>query len=113
MLFRFFKNKDIEEFATSLAERFAKRCPPELQDDARQIAVQKREGAMHAMYSELGDLRKRVRLGVFRKAQLANTLKWELKERGYRPDFVNSVVYDMLFQLAGSKKEKSSRDQSR
>lgn len=105
MLFRFFKHKEIEEFAKSLAERFAKRCPPELQDDTRAAAVQKRDGAMSAIYSELGEFRTRVPLGVYRKAELANTLKWELKERGYHSDFVNAVVYDMLFQLARSKKK--------
>ena len=104
MLLRFFKNKEIDDFAKSMAERFAKRCPPDLQDDARPAATQKRDGAMHAVYSELGEFRKRVRLGVFRKALLANTLKWELKERGYKPAFVNTVVYDMLFSLAGKKK---------
>ena len=98
MLFRFFKNKEIEDFARKMAERFATRCPPELQDDKR--GEQKREGAMSAIYNDVGELRKRVRLGVLRKAQLANTLKWELKERGYKKEFVNSVVYDMLFQLA-------------
>jgi len=104
MLFRFLRNKEIEEFATTMADRFVKRCPPDLQDDARPMAAQKRESAMSAIYSELGEFRKRVRLGVYRRAELANTLKWALKERGYKSGFANSVVYDMLIQLASSKK---------
>jgi hypothetical protein len=44
-----------------------------------------------------------VKLGVFRKAALANTLKWELRERGYESGFVKSVVYDLLIRLASSK----------
>ncbi|MEK7403177.1 MAG: hypothetical protein AABZ80_12550 [Gemmatimonadota bacterium] len=105
MVFRFFKNKEIEDFAQSMAEHFAKRCPPNLQDDESPATTHQRDAAMHTIYSELGGFRKRVRLGVFRKALLANTLKWELKERGYKSAFVNAMVYDMLVSLAGSKKK--------
>lgn len=101
MLFGLFKNREVEEAGKAMAERFARRFPPELQDDERPAAMQKREAAMSGIYSEVGDLRKREKLGVFGKATLANTLKWSLKERGYRPDVVKQVVYDMLFHIAG------------
>ncbi|HET9454452.1 MAG TPA: hypothetical protein VFO66_09230 [Gemmatimonadaceae bacterium] len=103
MLFGLFRNREVEEAGKAMAERFAKRFPPELQDDDRPGAAQKRESAMSGIYSEVGDLRKRAKLGVLGKATLANTLKWSLKERGYRPDVIKQVVYDMLFHIAGRK----------
>lgn len=105
MLFGLLRNREMEELGKGMAERFAKRYPADLQDDNRPAAAQKREAAMSAVYSELAQLRKRTKLGVLRKATLANTLKWELKERGFRPDVVNQVVYDILFHLAGKKKD--------
>lgn len=103
MFFGLFRNREIEDAGRAMAERFARRFPPELQDDARPGSAQKRETAMSGIHSEVGDLRKRVKLGVFGKATLANTLKWSLKERGYRPEVVDQVVYDMLFHIAGRK----------
>ena len=101
MLFGLLKSREMEEIGKGIADRFAKRFPAALQDDPR--AEQKRDAAMSAVFSELAQLRKRTKLGVLRKATLANTLKWELKERGYRPDVVSKVVYDILFYLAGKK----------
>lgn len=104
MLFGLLKSREMEEEGRAMAERFAKRYPPALQDDSRPAAAQKRDAAMSAIYSELTQLRKRTKLGVVKKATLANTIKWELKERGYRPEVANQVVYDMLFYLAGKTK---------
>jgi hypothetical protein len=104
MLFRIFKHKEIEDFAKTLADRFAKKCPPELQDETRDGAVQKREAAMTSIHSLVGDFHKRVPLGLYKRAELANSLKWEMKERGYVKTFINAVVYDMLVHLASTRK---------
>jgi hypothetical protein len=104
MLFRFFKHKDIEDFAKSLTERFSKRFPTELAADTSPAAAQKREAAMTSMHSLVADFHKRTPLGLYKRAELANTMKWELKARGYQKDFVNAVVYDMLIELASKKK---------
>ena len=101
MLFGLFKNKEIDAFAKSAAERFAKRCPVAVQDEESVAGESKRAAATRTLYSDVLELHRRTPLGVYRKAYMANSLKWELKERGYKKDFVNSVVYDLLFQLAG------------
>ena len=104
MLFRLFKHKDIEDFAKSLADRYAKRFPPELQDESREGAQHKRDAAMASIHSLVSEFHKRTPLGIYKRAELANSLKWELKERGYQKALVDSIVYDMLIQLASSKK---------
>ena len=65
MLFRLFKHKDIEEFAKSVAERFAKRYAPDLVDDALPANVQKLEAAMSSVHSLVGDFHKRTPLGLY------------------------------------------------
>ena len=104
MLFRFFKHKDIEDFAKSLTERFASRFPPELQASTNPSTAKKREAAMSSVHSLVSEFHKKTPLGIYKRAELANTMKWELKERGYQRDFVNAVVYDMLIELASSRK---------
>ena len=105
MLFGIFKNKEIDAFARNAVDRFAKRCPATLQDEASARGDQSRTAAIRTLHSDVLELRRRMPLGVYRKAYMANSLKWELKERGFRKEFVNSVVYDLLFALAGSQKQ--------
>jgi len=105
MFFGLIRSPEMEDLARTLADRFAKQYPPALQDDARESAAKKRDNAMSAVFSQLAPVRRTTKLGVIRKAVLANTLKWELKERGYRKDVVNAVVYDILFWLVQKGKE--------
>lgn len=99
MLFGLLRNREIEEFGKALAERFAKRCPPEMQDAPEGAWEQKRQSAMGVVYSDVAALQRRTHVGWVRRAIMANTVKWELKERGYRNDLVNSIVLDMLVQM--------------
>jgi hypothetical protein len=103
MLFAFFKNKELDEFAKTAIARFAERCPVAVQAEASVRGDQKREAAIRVLHSDVVRLHKSKPLGVYRKAYMANGLKWEMKERGYAKDFVNAVVYDLLIELAGKK----------
>ena len=103
MFFGLFKNAEVDQAANTMAERFAKRYPADLQTGDKPVRQEKLTAATSSLYSDLNDLRRRVRLGTFRRAQFANTLKWALKDRGYKDEIVNSVVYDLLFYLARPK----------
>jgi hypothetical protein len=39
------------------------------------------------------------KLNFYKRAKLANTLQWKLKEAGYPPDFVRDVVEMVVFNL--------------
>ncbi len=103
MFFRIFRSRDMEDLGARLAERFATRFPADLQQDEGPAAERKREGAISSIYSELGEYRKRGSLGLFRRFALGNAVRVALRQRGYRPEVVRPVVYDMLFFLAGRK----------
>jgi len=43
------------------------------------------------------------RLGIFKKAKLANVLKWKLSELGYSDDFVDRATKELATRLASGK----------
>ena len=40
------------------------------------------------------------KMGIYRKAKLANVFKWRLKEAGYSEDFIEKVTKDLVTRLA-------------
>jgi hypothetical protein len=100
VLFDRFKTKELEEFATGLANDLGRRFPPA--SEARTDA-----GAAHQIKIIVDGLSARAcryhdehKLGVYRKAKLGNTFRWRLKEIGYSEDFVERVTKEIVTRLA-------------
>ena len=82
-----FDTREIEEFATSLANDLGRRFPPA--SEARTDA-----GAKHQIKVILEGLGARAvryqsehKLGIYRKAKLGNVFKWKLRDLGDSEDF--------------------------
>jgi hypothetical protein len=45
------------------------------------------------------DFQREHNLGIYGKARLGNTFKWELKEMGYQNEFVNEATKGLLVSL--------------
>jgi hypothetical protein len=92
--------KDLEEFATALATDLGRRFPPS--SEARTDP-----GVQHQVKVILEGLTARAvryheqhKLGVYRKAKLANVFKWKLTELGYSDDFVERATKQVVTRLA-------------
>jgi hypothetical protein len=99
-LLKIFDTKDLEEFATTLAADLGRRFPPA--SEARTDA-----GATHQIKVILEGLSARAvryhqekKLGVYRKAKLANVFKWKLKEIGYSSGFAERATKEIVTRLA-------------
>ena len=100
MVFKIFGSSKVDEFAKSLAQDIGKRYPPAIANNPEQMISQKRLATIledafvqaHRFNAENG-------LGVFRKAKLGNTFKWELKEMGYDEKFVDMATEGLVVYL--------------
>ena len=95
-----FNTRELEEFATSLANDLGRRFPPA--SEARTDP-----GAKHQIKVILEGLGARAvryqlehNLGVYRKAKLGNVFKWKLKELGYSDNFAELATKDIVTRLA-------------
>ncbi|MFO1325301.1 MAG: hypothetical protein U1F15_14745 [Burkholderiales bacterium] len=92
--------KELEEFSTQLADDLGRRFPPA--SEARTDP-----GAQHQIKVILEGLAARAvryhqqnKLGVYRKAKLANVFKWRLTELGYSKPFVERATKEVATKLA-------------
>jgi hypothetical protein len=99
-LFGLFDTRELDEFATALATDLGRRFPP-----ASEARTDK--GAEHQVKVILGGLAARAvryheqhKLGVYKKAKLANVFKWKLADLGYSKPFVERATKEIVTRLA-------------
>jgi hypothetical protein len=90
----------IEEFANALADDLGRRFPPA--SEARTDP-----GAKHQLNVIIDGLSARAirfhqqqKLGIYKKAKLANVFRWRLTELGYTKPFVEQVTKAVVTRLA-------------
>jgi len=100
MVFRLFGPSKIDEFARSLAQDIAKRYPPAIANNPEQMVSQKRlTTILEDTFTRAYQFNRENRLGMFKKAKLGNTFKWELKEMGYEDRFVDVATEGLVVYL--------------
>lgn len=99
-LLAMFDTKELEAFAIALAEDLGRRFPPK--SEARTDP-----GAKHQLKVILDGLAARAvryhaehKLGVYKKAKLANAFKWKLSEIGYSKAFTDAAAKEIATKLA-------------
>lgn len=92
-LFGSVSSKAVDEFAKSLAQEIAKRYPPALDKGGERKLSQKRLIAiLEDTYNKAVGFTNEHRLGVYKKARLGNTFRWELEELGYSKKFIETTT---------------------
>jgi hypothetical protein len=99
-LFGLIDTTDLEQFAAALATDLQRRFPPA--SEARTDP-----GAKHQVKMILEGLGARAiryqsehKLGIYKKAKLANVFKWKLKDLGYTEEFAEHATKDIVTRLA-------------
>lgn len=99
-LFGSVSGKQVDEFAKLLAQELAKRYPPALEKEGERKLSQKRLTAiLEDTYNKAIDFKKQHKLGVYKKAQLGNTFRWELQEMGYSEKFVETATEGLIVYI--------------
>lgn len=100
MAFKLFgRGREIEQFAAGLARDFAKACPP-AEVRGERNTVKKLAAAIDTACDRAAVFHKDKKLGIYGKAKLGTTFKWELKSLGYSDDFVDELTRSLLLRLA-------------
>jgi len=98
--------RDVDEFAKQLAEMVAKRYPPTLdQAPERRVSANRITKVLEDALAKGGEFSEERRLGVYRKARLANAFKWQLKELGYSTKFVEVATEGLIVYITRSAKK--------
>jgi len=95
-------SKQVDEFAKALARQLAQECPPDpANEDQRPAATPKK------LVATLEDICRKAlafkdqhKLGIYKKARLGNTFRWELAGMGYGKAFVEDVTQRLIVYIA-------------
>ena len=99
-LFGSVSGKQVDEFAKTLAQELAKRYPPALDKGGERRISQKRVTTiLEDTFNRAAEFKKQHRLGVYKKARLGNTFRWELEEMGYSEKFVELATEGLIVYI--------------
>lgn len=106
------RGKDIDEFAAKLGEMVAKRYPPTLdQAKEKRVSANRITKVLEDVCNQAAEYGKANKLGVYKKARLANTFKWQLKELGYSDSFVEVATEAIMVYITDESAKKAQASQ--
>ena len=99
---KWLKGKHIDSFSAELAQEFANRYPLEMAKKKPDKKLEKKLGrALNHVYRRAGEFRRDRRLGVYGTARLGNGFKWQLREMGYRHEFIEEATKGLILSVRG------------
>lgn len=98
--FALFDTTEIEAFATSLAEDLGRRFPPKSEERTDPGATHQIKVILDGLAARAVRYHDENKLGVYKKAKLANVFKWKLAEIGYSKPFIDRATKELATKLA-------------
>jgi hypothetical protein len=101
-LFGSASGEQVDEFAKSLARELAEQCPPQPAEGGGRpdVAPRKLVAVVEEICRKALGFKNQHRLGVYKKARLGNTFRWELSALGYDKSFAEEVTQRLILQIA-------------
>ena len=101
-LFGSVSGKQVDEFAKGLAQEIAKRYPPTMDKGSgeRKISQRRLTNILEEALNKAADFRRQHKLGVYKKARLGNTFRWELSELGYSQKFIETATEGLVVYVS-------------
>jgi hypothetical protein len=94
------KSREVEDFATTLVQEFARRCPAGAPRDTPQRAAAMARAVDDACDKASG-FRRAKGLGFLGKAKFGTAFKLQMVEQGYAEDFVDELTRRLLIAMSG------------
>ena len=99
-LFGSASGKDIDAFAKMLAQDLAKRYPPALDKGSERKISQKRlTTILEDTVARAVEFKREHKLGVYKKARLGNSFRWDLQDMGYSEKFVELATEGLIVYI--------------
>ena len=92
--------KDVEAFATTLAEDLGRRFPPASEKRTDTGAVNQLKVILEGLGNRAARFRDEKGLGLYKKAKLGNVFRWKLKDLGYSDAFVDKATNAIVTRVA-------------
>lgn len=92
--------KEVEAFATTLAEDLGRRFPPASEKRTDAGAVNQLKVILEGLENRAARFRDEKRLGLYKKAKLGNVFRWKLKDLGYSDAFVDKATNAIVTRVA-------------
>lgn len=100
-LFSSASTSDVDAFAKTLALDLSKRYPPALdQGSARKLSQKRLTTILEETFAKAVQFKTEHKLGIYKKARLGNTFRWELQELGYSEKFVETATEGLVVYVA-------------
>ncbi len=101
-LFGSVSGKQVDEFAKSLAQDIAKRYPPTMDRGGgeRKISQKRLTSILEDAFNKAVTFKTQHKLGVYKKARLSNTFRWELTELGYGEKFIETATEGLVVYIS-------------
>ena len=101
-LFGSASGKAVDQFAKDLAQDVAKRYPPAMDKGGaeRRISQKRLTTILEDTFSKAVEFRQQHKLGVYKKARLGNTFRWELQEMGYSEKFIELATEGLVVYIS-------------
>jgi hypothetical protein len=94
------RRKEIDAFATALAEDLRRRFPPKSEERRDKGAQSQLSSITERLYAQAAKFRQDKGLGIYGKAKLGNSFRWRLKESGYSVKFIGEITHGLVLRLA-------------
>lgn len=102
-LFSTAKSEMIDAFAKELAEQIASKYPPEFDQELKRPITEKRLARiLEDAFSMAKAFNEKHKLGVYKKARLGNSFRWELTQLGYSDAFIEVATEGIIVFLTRS-----------
>lgn len=92
--------KEVEAFATTLAEDLGRRFPPASEKRTDAGAKNQLGVILEGLAARAVRFRDEKRLGLYKKAKLGNVFRWKLKELGYSDGFIDQATNAIITRVA-------------
>ena len=99
-LFGAVSSKQVDAFAKELAEDLSKRYPPALDQGGQTLSEKRLARILEEVCNKALAFKNEHKLGVYKKARLGNTFRWELEEKGYSKIFIETATEGLVVYLA-------------
>lgn len=99
-------SKQVDEFAKSLARELAGQCPPEPGESGGRpnVTPKRLVSVLEQICGKALGFREQHDLGVYKKARLGNTFRWELTDLGYSKEFAEEVTQRLVVYISRKRK---------
>jgi len=92
----------VDKFAKTLAQDLAKRYPPTMDKGTseRKLSQKRLTAILEDAFGKATEYKNQHKLGVYKKARLSNTFRWELQELGYSDKFIEVATEGLVVYIS-------------